>query len=285
MSQKIRVIIVIVITIGMVIFVIAGYLLGLNKRKDLNNSSDAQIMHEEGILEKNKDRCSLEQAQDVIYRDQSEKMLKVSMDSYGQINTTNWKICQIDDINIRFKYPDFWKGVYWDGINVCDPKEQAEIHDLLTKSLIQFKEDLKNGIKGNGCPGMALTYRDSDLNSKGNIFFVIGNAFGSNCGIARGAYWGDAVSYITSAKYIRDTCVIDDKNNLCSVYQTSNDVLVSKALSYKSFDPNPRAMFVYKMRSPHKSYNSMILSSAMLPYNSKINDNIIQQIVESIKFL
>jgi hypothetical protein len=84
---------------------------------------------------------------------------------------------------------------------------------------------------------------------------------------------------------MRDTCAMDDKNNLCSVYRTDNNVLVSKALSYEGFDPNPRAMFVYEMRSPHKSYNSIILSSSRLPYNSKINDGIIQQIIESIKFL
>jgi hypothetical protein len=231
---------------------------------------------------------TVDEAKDVIRKDISGRVAEVKYkEDYSDVDTTNWKTCIIKGLGIKFQYPDYWGTLTARGKeDVCDPEIQDQIDKSLKERTVKLQKAVQLGKELNGCIGLSIFHHNKGEiidGLAGDLFAVIaGPPLGARCSIARDGYWGDAAYYITGEKYIRSICT---EKSLCSIYYTKNNVLVSKKLFYRGFDPTPPAAFNYYIASRHPVFKGIIFSSDRLPYDTRTNDDVIRNIVESLEFL
>ncbi len=98
---------------------------------------------------------------------------------------------------------------------------------------------------------------------------------------------GDNVGLIRNKKDIKNFCVIDDKYktiNKCQVYKTKNGLVVAKNKENLPYPESEKYVFNYYIYIPSKIHTGIKLSTERLPYSDKINEQIIEEIIESLKF-
>ncbi len=180
----------------------------------------------------------------------------------GSIYTSDWKEYVSKEINIKFRYPAYWGEIIVNKEECCnDEKDDSN----------KFQNPCYHISLGTEKVGLFLA--TETLNRKDYV-----------CG--RGMYWGDTVFLIKSEKDVKNFCITEAEYktiNKCQVYKTKNGLVVAKNKEALSF-ANNKYTFSYYIYIPSKIHTGIKLSTERLSYSDKINEQIIEKIIESLKF-
>ena len=180
----------------------------------------------------------------------------------NSIDTSDWKEYVSKEINIKFRYPAYWGEIIVNKEECCNDEKDNN----------KFQNPCYHISLGTEKIGLFLATETP-------------NRMSHRCG--RGAYWGDNVGLIKSEKDVKSFCVTEAKDkiiNKCQVYKTKNGIIVAKNKETVSCPENEKYVFNYYIYIPSKIHTGIKLSAERLPYSDKISEQIIEKIIESLKF-
>ena len=180
-----------------------------------------------------------------------------------KIDTSDWKTYRNEKFGFEFRYPRSW----------------GDIIVWKQKCFDGYKNDAK--VKhGNKEPCLQIALRATNM--KG-LFLATEtpNIIGRR--VPRCGFWGDGSSLIKNEDYIRNFCMKNSDNKSCNTYVTHNNLVVAK--NYESMPLSEDASYVYYISFNHPPFRGIKMSSAELPYTKEKNTTIIENIINSLKFL
>ena len=155
--------------------------------------------------------------------------------------TPGFKTYENKEIGIVFEYPEAW----------------GEIRVEKEVGCFEAKEKQEMAATGDPCEQVRLSFADVSV----GVFFAVQTPLHWKYPIGRGAFFGDV--YVDgSESYLAQYCDSRAGGKPCAVATNSNGVFFVK--SYEVLGMDDETGWKYLLRSPHRYYSSVVLSSSRL---------------------